>query len=536
MSARPALTAIGLGAVLLVAAALRLHGIHWGLPDAVHPGYSWHADEGYHIGWALRLAAGDPLPANFIYGGTLYYSMLNGYVALGSLLEPWLDGFNPLANVMLVGRYAMVLVSLLGVALTYATGRLLFDRATALLAAAIVGASPAHVFLTGTVRPDETAALLAIAFAWLAAWILRSGSARTAPEVLLIGAASGIALALRFPTVLFAAAPVAAWLWRDRPAGVGAAARLLLPRLLVIAPISALAYCVASPHSLMAPDMLLAGLRGQWLYQSGVFADAIGQGPGLYQYGWLQLAQALGTPLHVLALGGVALALARRDAPSLLLLAAVVPYLLLTSVASWVLVRYVLPLVPLLALLAAAFVVAGARIASPLRRAFPLAAAVALAWTLAADTAFARVQAGPNPRELASYWMTRDLPPDAAVVTVQPIGDSLYGPPHFEHLYVFELMPGAEVSLLADGYDVVVIAETLYRPMDRLRDTHPMPEAIALQGILEQNYALAAEIRVPVALGPLAFNRNFTSLDYTTINPGIRIYRRHHARVDSPTR
>ncbi len=524
--------------ILLLAAALRLPGLHWGLPDALHPGYSWHPDELGTLFNARAMAAGELWPIHFIYGGTLYYSLLNAFYHYGRLLGDMLGGVNDVANAILFGRCFLAACSLLTVLLTWRIGERLFNPATGRLAALFLALSPAHAFLAQNMRPDEFATLVALLLVWLGALILQGQPARDWGHFGAAGLLAGFAVALRFPLGIFSVAPVLAYLLRERRAGWKAdLAGLLYWRLPLLLVGAALAYALASPYSLLRPDLLREGLEVQKDYQTAPFADAVGRGPGIYQYGWLMLQQALGIPLHLLALAGVLLAALRWSAPRLLLLAPALAYLIPTTLVSWVVVRYTLPILPLLSLLAADAMVSSAERGPARRRIAATVAACIVAWTLLGDAAFLRIQTGRNARELATSWIEAHIPKDASIVEIEQYAQDVYLNPRipagYRH-FKFTLDAGTEGLLLDESpdHDYIVMNSAIYLNMDRLGVRNPLNGAHKLQEILESgHYQLATEITLPVRLLGVDYSRQFTSQDFSIINPGERIYR----YADTPT-
>lgn len=521
-----------LALILLLAAVLRLAGVHWGLPDGAHPDYSYHPDEALTILWARWLAHGTFIAKQFIYGGTLYYSMLNAYFYYGRLLSPVLSGMGPMADTILVGRYFAVLFSLLTVVLVYQTGKRLFDTATGLLAAAFLAISPAHIFLAQNIRPDEFGTLLAVLLLYLSALILRGQAAQDRRNFAATGLALGVAIALRFPLAALGIGPVLAWLLREQAASWGARIKALLWwRVTLLVAAACIAYAIASPHSLTHFDRLLQGLQVQRSYQTTVFADAVDRGPRIYQYGWLMLREALGSPLYFLALAGLALACVRSTASRLLVLVLVAVCFLPLTVVSWVVVRYTLPMVPLLLLLAADFVVAAARRDRSYRHAAYLVLVGTASWTLLADAAFLKVETGENVRDLAADWIRGQVPQGATIVEVQGYDGDVYLNPVIPGGYrgvPYVVGPGSVSQLTAAGpdHDYLVLSGGIYRNMDRLGARNPQQGAYALQQALEGGrYRLAAEIAEPVRIFGIDFSDQFASQDYQIVNPGERIYR-----------
>lgn len=539
---RPIVAGLMLGSILVLAAALRIYGIEWGLPDATHPEYSYHPDEALTIVWARALA--DPVggyifPKQFIYGGTLHYTILNGCAYFGEVLSPVLGGFNHLANTILIGRYFLVVISLLTILLLYLAGRHLFGNTTGLIAALLLAVNPIHIVGAQRLRPDETATLFVVLLAFLGAVIYRSDPKKDRLLFLLAGCGVGLAVALRFPLAVFGLVPVVAYVWRDgSPYGSNSIAKLLVDsNIWIMVACAFVMFVLASPHTVLYPDAAIAGLRMTWGYETLAYPDAVDRGSGLYQYGWRMLREALGAPMYWLAASGMAFALYQHAGPQRIVLVGVVPYFILATFASWVVVRYMLPVVPLLLLLAAAFVVYVTRIASRLRHVMTLLLCVAILWTLAASLALLGVTANRNSRDITADWIRANVPIGASIVTVRRYLDDVQGdvylnpivPEGYRH-QPFYLLPKSDPRAMIDSRpDYIVLNDELYLNMERLGSRHPSQITYSFyRALAGSRYRLVHETKQPVTFFGMNFEGSFSSSDFSVVNPGLRIYRYVH--------
>ena len=143
------------------------------------------------------------------------------------------------------------------------------------------------------------------------------------------------------------------------------------------------------------------------------------------------LHQALGYPGYFLALGGVVYALVRRRIEDKVVLAGIGLYLVMLASVTLTFVRYTLPILPLLALLSG---VAAIRIFEQMRHHYAriityFVAGLLLTWALAADLAFLHVTASKNVRELASEWITQNIPQGKSTLLVKQYdGDDFFNP------------------------------------------------------------------------------------------------------------
>lgn len=522
-------------AVLALALLLRLHGIDWGLPNAAHPEYSYHPDEPYTFIWAQWLVEGRIVPKQFIYGGTLFYTVLNAYSFIGGLLAGVLEGFNQLSNSILLGRYVQVCVALITLLLVIESGRLLFDRATGLIAALLIAVMPAHVIYAQIVRPDEIGVMMVSLSVYLSARILNADRVSQYRAAIYIAVMTGIMLSFRFPLAVFSIMPTVALLFRMRgdPSRLDLAQQLLklIP---FIGAVVVVTYIVLSPHSVIYFNKAIEGLSITYKYESTIFLDSFENGPLAYQQFRIALPEAFGPGVFFLSLIGLVYALWKRSQVDIVILSGVGLYMLLLVNATWVVARYSLPLAPLLALLAghvtsAVYEAAGKR----WQRSFAVILVTAMVvWTTAATVALLNAEASKNVREVAAQWIEQNVEPGARILMGESyFGDDSANPElsdRFRVQYIILEEKNDSASIIRNHrFDYVVLNETIYRNMERLGDRYPMPQSRAFyQTLNATGYAVWKELSIPIQLAGMDFSRYFTVNDYALINPHIRIYRR----------
>ncbi|MEJ2107628.1 MAG: glycosyltransferase family 39 protein [Acidiferrobacteraceae bacterium] len=517
-----------LALVLVLASLLRLQGIGWGLPTVGHPAYSYHPDEAPLILAAHRMAVDGVKRADFIYGGTLFFRMLAIPAPLNSLLDTFSGGHGKIGNAILFWRLFMTLVALISILFLYRIGAILFNRRVGILAALLLAVVPAHVVWAQRVRPDEIAALFAIVLFYLAVKLYRAESHR---HRYLFAAAfvTGIAVAFRFPLALFGIPAVVAYGLRDWKGGT--AWRLYAKHFGLAFVCAVIGYLVGSPQSLSSPHSLIAGMQYQWSFQSGAFPYAIGRGPGIYQYAWTMMVMAVGHPIYVLALAGAVVGLRRRDPGVTLVFSALLPYLLLTSFTSWVVVRYLVPLVPFMALLAAylceKWLFRGSR---PVVAALAVSAAVL--WVSMVSFAYTRMEKGADTRDLAATWIMQNLPSGSVVVRVLGYpGDfaSNVGPlPGMKDL-VLSLKKGVDPAQLLDVVkpQYVVVGGQYMDELARLGPRYPSARVRRFyNALLGGAYTGIHRVTNPPEFMGINLQALFSSVDYRVANPTIYIYQR----------
>jgi hypothetical protein len=218
----------------------------------------------------------------------------------------------------------------------------------------------------------------------------------------------------------------------------------------------------------------------------------------------------MGWPLYLLALTGLAWALAVRGAREAILLAFAVPYLFVIVSWSSRFERYAIPLLPAFTLMAAVAVVLGtrwllarARLGSDPWPAVALAgvAALLLAPGLGHVVAYHRLLARSDTRELGSDWVKRRVPPGARIALEpyslslpvarrqfreapgslaslqrpRPVGSTAEGTGAEDGYWLVRLDTYDLDRLLGDGVQYVVLSGFVYQRHRQACDRHPAP-------------------------------------------------------------
>ena len=408
----------------MIGLALRVWSASYGLPDLYHP------DEPRIVERAVRVHQGDFNPRFFNWPSLYMYVMALVYgVAFGASTDGVAGAFsrNP-ALFYLVGRLVTGLFGTATLAVLYLTGRVAYGRAVAMLAASLLAVNLLHVRDSHWVTTDVPLTFLVTLATFLALRYWRTGRLADAGAA---GLVAGLATSMKYPGGLAFlglltahAARRSGWpVWR-RIAGRDAVAA---------AGLAVVGFVVGTPFALLTPGPFARGvldeLREVHTVQFGNEAEA----PGYLFHLAYSLPEAMGWPLYLLALAGLAWALTVRGVREAILLAFAIPYLVVIVTWSSRFERYAIPLLPVLTLLAAVAVVRGTgwllvrvRLASAPWFAAALAGAAALLLVpaLGRVVAYHRLLGQPDTRELGSAWVEREIPPGARIA-LEPYSLSL---------------------------------------------------------------------------------------------------------------
>ena len=413
---------LALAALLAGAAALRLVGIRNGLPFPL-----LNPDEANIVPRAWGMAHGGGLdPDWFDYPSLLFYVL--------APFQMWSDEPDYLA-----ARLVLVALSVAGIGAAWWLGGRAYGFLAGFVAAAVTAVATVHVEYS---RMAVTDVPLALGVAVTLALLVRR-------QLVPAGIAIGLTAAFKYPGfVLLVPLVVAGWgLWR---------------RLAVAAAVAPVAFLAASPYFAVhlaeaVGDVLRVqrdGRRGWLGFESDhwtpiAFLDRLWEGIG---------------PVLLVALGGLAVAVARRTLADRVLAAFVVAYFVTLLPLDAHFDRYVLPLIPPLVALAGRF-----RALAPVTL---LLLAIPLVWSIRETRPLVRT----DTRVVAHDWMDRNLTPGvlvaadpstAAPADVRVLRLALPGP---------ERPPDPERSLarlrrLNVGYVLVTgaVADRVRREADRYR-------------------------------------------------------------------
>jgi hypothetical protein len=408
----------GLAVVLAAALGLRLWGIRQGLP------YSYNSDEDAHfvpraigifqLGWNPHYFANPPAFAYLLH--FVFAIWFGGEAGVTHAFAT-----NPTA-VFTAARATAALLGTLAVWLLYLAGARLLDRGIALLAAALEAVAFLPVFYAHLALNDvPTLAPLTLSLLGTAL-VLRDGRVRW---YLLAGFGLGLGCATKYTAgvvLLPLLAAAAARYLEDPRRGSRVLVGLALGGLAAL-----LAFLVANPYSILDFHAFEQGIA----HQSTVSDEAQGKlgaphESGIFYYLW-SLTWGLGWVPALAALGGALTVWWRERRLGWVLVPAPLLYLAFMGTQDRYFGRWLLPIFPIICLLAALFALALAR-RMPGPRVLGVAATALAVLALCGQGLLYSVHSGlvlsrADTRNLTRAWMVAHVPAGTPIVVDPDVPD-----------------------------------------------------------------------------------------------------------------
>lgn len=497
----------------IVALALWSHlwGIRGDLP------WAYESDEGKFAVLAIRMAMlGDPNPhwfghpgSTFVYPLTALFQVANAHEAGLPILQvdPGLGarvGGNP-DKYFFLGRLIAVFFAVAALPLVYAIGRRTFDATTGVIAAWLALLSPLALMHAQMLRTDSAGVFFGLLALWL---VLRVLEHPGRGAHVLAGLAIGAAVGTRY--FLATLAPVL--LCADLVLLARTRARSSQRRDLVISAIAGMD-CVGIGFALTTPYFVLDFPTvwhnlGHEMREQHLGADGLGFTESLVWYVTTALPNVVPRVWLALVLVALGIAAWRRNVAAGLIALSVVIFVVAISTASLHWERWLIQIVPLVAIFTAAALVAiGRAIAGALRgsrRTEAIAIAVATLLVSAQPAfsylSFAAEQAEPSTRIVAREWIAANVPAGSTIAA-----DFYTAPLHDTALradYHFSLAADGDLEHYRNaGYDYVMVSDAIYGRYQREPRRYPREkafyDAVFREGRLVKRFTVRDAVRGP---------------------------------------
>jgi hypothetical protein len=413
---RPDLHRPALALLLVATFLLRLWGIKQGLP------YSYNVDEATHfVPRAVAFFSHDLNPRYFLNPPA--YSYLVHVV-----LELWFGSADAVTrsyasdptSVFIVARVVAAALGTLAVWLTYLAGGRLFNRTVGLLAAAIFGLAFLPIFYSHLALNDVPALAPVALSLYGIGGVMRRGRYR---DYAIAGLGIGLAAATKYTGGVTLVCLLGAFVSDAAGGSLWPSAK----RLVVGLAVALAAFVIANPYSVLDFAAFHAGVTQQQSLAGGADPVKLGTNPGsgIYYYLWT-FTWGLGWGPTLAAIGGAILLVARRRfAMALVLLPAPIAFIVFMGDQQRFFGRWLMPIFPIVALLAAYGTV---ELVKWLRRSVRIPALVLgtaavvllLAQSVVAVVHNDTVLSRPDTRNLTRSWMVAHVPAGSKVV-IEPV-------------------------------------------------------------------------------------------------------------------
>lgn len=470
---------------IFIAAALRLYGFRWGLPNSLHS-YSYHPDEFLIIGSVLAVLK-SLLPGFYNYPSLyIYLVSLSTSVGAGYGLISTAAGF------YLCARIITVILGVAAVAAVYRAGRTLFSSTIGLAAAFILCIVPIHVQHSHFATVDVPSTLfisLALSFAGM---VLVRGLWK---DYLWCGIMAGLAAGTKYNAGLVVLSLIAAHILQN-----GTIKQRWLKLISALGCMIA-AFLISTPGVILQTSNFLSGLNYEIHHTSTghglVFA---GTGNGFIYTFTSSLWYGLGPGLAILFAAAVIYGLIKRDRSAIIVLMFVLPYYVLISHSQVRFARYTIPMLPGIAVLTAWMICDVYRKLRGLRWVWVGLIGAVLAGTLLYTLALDRLFTQPDPRDTAARWIFANVRKGMPIGTINI--PWFYSPPYTKTIGLGTL-PQRIAAMKAAPYHIRAFEES-----DYIYDTLPVCWVVS-------DYEMNDTIR-------LANNKSISKADRMQVNRNMR--------------
>lgn len=451
----------------------------WGIKK--HLPYIPEVDESTFVTSAVRMASSGNLNPNWFGhpGSTTLYPLALGshiwYATTqnGDLLVP-----NPdlqthfdrhISDYYLMGRLLSLLYAVLTLPVTYLLGKRVFSQRTAVIGAWLLLTYTvywAHAQLT---RSDLAATFWGMLALWLC---LRAYERPSWQRYIVAGLVVGVSIASRYfmlPLALLLFMVWAAQFWGGR----GERQRWKLFRNGILGFLAIVSgFALLTPYFFLDFNTAVANILLE-AHSEHLGADSLSKAGNFLWYITTAIPQSISWPQTILALAGIVLAVSSRKPARLLLAAYIFIFLIVISLSPLHWMRWIIQLLPLLALFAASVLDYAAAAFAQRRQWAPRTETIVLLLMVALisimplnEMSRSKLrQSTPSTRIAARQWIIENIPSGSK------IGLEWYTAPlqgtDYEATELFTLSRGGSVeAYAAEGYDYLVVSANIY---DRFR-------------------------------------------------------------------
>ena len=347
--------------IVLGAFGLRIWGIEFGLP------YLFHNDEGFEVIRALQLGSGE-FDFDRVSKGGYFYLLFIEFGFLFVLLKIFgiVSSPNDFAQLFvsdptlfyLVGRATTALIGSATIFAVYRIGRIAYSDRAGVFAAVILAVNILHANLSHYITVDVPMTFLVTVSLYFAIKLAKHGGVKNYRWAALFAA---FAVATKFSAIVIILPLLVAHLIVAGRAGGGIRPMVFGRNIWQAILIFILSYLILVPGFIVNFDVFVASIIGKFVSSSdSTIQDAVAVGSGgltdrdLFEFYVGKIKEGMGLPAFVLSLAGLGYGIwSRKYADIILISFAFFMFLAIsvTSDAHYFFPRYVLPVLPVLAIL-----------------------------------------------------------------------------------------------------------------------------------------------------------------------------------------
>lgn len=525
--------------IILVALALRVVGLDWGLPNVYHP------DESVIMRISALFGTGDFNPHWFSSPTFQMYTtfiLFGIYYVAGVILGTF--SFPPTRELMetiyfsdptifyLIGRGLVALYGVATVVLIYKFGKLIFNRRVGLFAAALLAIVPLHVFHSHFVTLDVTITFWMLLSFYFAIKIFKSNDLKW---YLLSAIAVGLAGGTKYGAFSAILGLIGVHLvksYLERKNFIDVAKSLIDKKLWIGIVCAFVVFFAVNPFILLSPSESLAGAERvfatQWTEKAVL---GMGVGNPLWYYLTSLLEYSVGFPLRMLIIAGLGYAFFIRKKEIIALSLFMGVYLLFISTFDVYFMRYLLLVLPIFLVCAAAIIDRAIEWSND-NKLKKIAVygiiAIIFFYTFAYSLAFVNVMVEDDTRTLANEWFEKNVEAGAKVgIVITPVGMIETDDAPIDGDRYFVIRNKQPKELVDQGVAYLVLSNYDYRQYFRLKDRFPA-EFQFYDDLLNDrtDYKKIAEFENKIEFFGIDFEQGFLPHSMNTVNPKITIFER----------
>lgn len=480
--------------ILIFAAGIRLWGVDFGLP------YAYHVDEPRYIHSAVGIIQSGNLNPGWFNQPSLYTYLvtilIGGYYLFGRLIgnfqtvddlfrPPYhFDGFIDLPNEFLIARLLTIIFGIATIWLVYYTARRWMGNIGAIVAALFLAVSIFHVSSSRFIATDVPVAFFAVLTLYAAGQIAEGGGLR---DYLLAGIALGLAIGTKYSAYVLVLPIILAHLlaWRR------GTTKLLSTSLLWLTLSTGFTAFITTPFALFDSSSFIEDVIYEWRHHK--ILGHIGAEGDSAQWLSLELISRSDRWLTITAIFGFGLGLFRKNWKILLVFSFTIAYFISMATNSVRFERFLVPLIPALALAAGYFIGELYEQYSGKNRQLIITAVVVLILIEPAISVMrsGQILSNPDTRTIARNWIKENIPTGSRIAR-EAFAPNLDGMGYDVNTFS-RLNEHPVLWYVENGFDYLVFAQARYGNLYDEPDRYA--EQIAGYNALFESLTLVSELR-----------------------------------------